>query len=309
MKLRLLAAYALIFILLPIRGQSVNAQDNGLNASQFWDRLDQTELLLRVTTTEADSTATISQIRALWDGVSQVRLADGTPVTVDLGWIRAPLIDAQPNALDALHRQVKALIAYHDNQIDMIDETGKNASLDSLAEVLRDPRFQYVDLTPTPIPDVPQEEVPQSTAISSIVQIILLVGGLAVVIVLFVYFARNLQIQGASIESVQNSDPTTSSDAQSLATDHAQTQDYRSAVRYLYLASLLVLDERGIIHYDSSLTNREHLRYLRDKPQIHDLLRQVINAFEEVWYGYLPINEAYYEHFRHQVDELNRMVA
>ena len=70
-----------------------------------------------------------------------------------------------------------------------------------------------------------------------------------------------------------------------------------------------MLDERGVIHYDSSLTNREHLRHIKDKPQIYDVLRQVINAFEEVWYGYLPVNEAYYQRFRQQVDELKRMVA
>ena len=309
MKRCLLAVCLLVLCLLPIWGQSLTAQDTSLKVSQFWLRLNQTELLLQTAATQSDPSVTISQIRSLWDGVEQIQLDDGSRITIDLGWIRAALTDGQPNTLEALHRQVNALIAYHNNQTDQLDASGENASLGSLAEVLRDSRFQYADVTPTPIPDSPQEEPPQTSAISSLAQIILLVAGITVVIVVFVYFARNLQLQQAAIETTASDDPTTSGDAQTLATDHAQSQDYRSAVRYLYLASLLVLDERGVIQYDSSLTNREHLRYLRDKPQLYDLLRQVINAFEEVWYGYLPINEAYYQRFHQQVDELNRMVV
>ena len=310
MKQRLMAVCVLVMSLLLVRGQFAAAQDITLNVNQFWERLNQTDQLLDTITAQSDPTATLNLIRAFWEGVAQVRLANGNLVAVDLGWIRAALTDGQPATLEALHRQVKALIAYHENQTEEIGAADKNPSLAALAEVLRDPRFQYVDITPTPIPDQPQEkEIPQSNAISSLAQIILLVASVGTVIVVFVYFARNLQVQQAAVETAPNIDPTTSGDAQNLATNHAQSEDYRSAVRYLYLASLLMLDERGVIHYDSSLTNREHLRHLRDKPQVYDILRQVINAFEEVWYGYLPINEAYYQHFRQQVDELNRMVA
>jgi hypothetical protein len=300
--------------LLPFWGQTVSAQGKSISETGFWGRMNQTEVLLRTKLLNTqnptdDPSSTISQIRLMWEGIDQIRLKDGSSVKVDLGWIRAALTDGQPDSLDALHRQVNALINYHDQLARQTGNAGKEVSQAALAQVLRDPRFQYADITPTPIPDEPQEEAPEPTGIASAAQIILLVAGIAVVIVMFVYFARNLQVQQATIETEPNSDPTTSGDAQNLATDHAQSQDYRSAVRYLYLASLLMLDERGVIHYDSSLTNREHLRHLRDKPQLYALLRQVINAFEEVWYGYLPINESYYQHFRQQVDELNRMVA
>lgn len=316
MKFRLHAAIALLLSLLPIWGlMTVDAQDDSLSVSQFWARLDQTEVLLRSKllspsqNADTDSAAAISQIRLLWEGVNEIRLEDGSRVAVDLGWIRAALTDSQPDTLEALHRQVKALIDYHERQARQPDGSSKDIPLDALSEVLRDPRFQYVDITPTPIPEVPQTEAVQSSALSSVAQTILLIAGILAVIAVFVYFARNLQVQQATIELTPNSDPTTSDDAQTLAIDHAQTQDYRTAIRYLYLASLLMLDEHDVIHYDSSLTNREHLRHVKDKPQIYDVLRQVINAFEEVWYGYLPVNEDYYQRFRQQVDELRRMAA
>ncbi|MBA3871431.1 MAG: DUF4129 domain-containing protein [Chloroflexota bacterium] len=316
MKFRLRAAIALLLSLLPIWGlMTVDAQETSLSVSQFWARLDQTEILLRSKllspspNTQDDSAATITQIRLLWEGINEIRLEDGSRVKVDLGWIRSALTDGQPYPLEVLHRQVKALIDYHDSQARQPDGTTNDASLNALSEVLRDTRFQYVDVTPTPIPEVPQTEEAQSSALSSVAQTILLVAGIAIVIVVFVYFARNLQVQQATIELTHNSEPTTSDHAQTLATDYAQTQDYRTAIRYLYLASLLMLDERGVIHYDPSLTNREHLRHIKDKSQIYDVLRQVINAFEEVWYGYLPVNESYYQRFRQHVDELKRMVA
>jgi len=57
------------------------------------------------------------------------------------------------------------------------------------------------------------------------------------------------------------------------------------------------------------LTEASLDRQLNVSRQVYDLLRRVINAFEEVWYGYLPIDEAYYQRFRQQVDELHRIVA
>ncbi len=304
-----LAAFVFVLVLLPTWGQTVVAQDTSLSEIQFWERMIQTEELLSGTDSQVDPSAAISQVRSLWEGIDQIRLADETRVTVDLGWIRAALTDGQPNSLVALHRQIKALIAYHDNQTYQLNESGGDSPMTTLMDVLRDPRFQYDDITPTPVLDIPQVRVPQSSVISSAAQLILLIAGITALIVVFVYFARSLQVQQAVIETDPNSDPTTANDAHTLATDHAESQDYRSAIRYLYLASLLMLDERGKIHYDSSLTNREHLSHLNNQPQLHDLLRWVINAFEEVWYGYRPIDESYYQRFRQRVDELNRMVT
>ncbi|MCB9451045.1 MAG: DUF4129 domain-containing protein [Anaerolineaceae bacterium] len=299
----------LILSMLPNGGPYAGAQEPALSVSQFWEHLYQTESLLSIAATQTDPTDTISQIQSLWEGVTQVQLDDGTRIPVDMSWIRDSLADIQPGTRETLHREVTALIAYHNNQLAGLDASAETASLAALAEVLRDPRFHYADLTPTPIPDFSESEAPQTVTVSSFAEVVLAAAGVLVIIVVFIYFARNLQVQPVSIETAETNDPTTADDAQDLATGHAQSQDYRSAIRYLYLASLLILDERGIIHYDASLTNREHLRYLKDKHQLYQLAQQVINAFEEVWYGYKPVDEAYYQHFRNRIDELNRMVT
>ena len=309
MNRRFWARWVLVLGWVAFWGQSAAAQDTRINEEQFWARLEQTSSLLATAAAQTDPTNTLIQIQALWEGVERVKLYNGNSIAVDMDWIRDALQDGQPAALDALGRQTQALLDYHDTGLYNGGNFGGSPSLASLAEVLRDPRFQYAEITPTPVPEIPQVEVPKPAEVSSLAQTILLVAGIAVVIVVFVYFARNLQVQPAAIETDADADPTTSTDAQTRADENAQSQDYRSAIRYMYLASLLMLDERGVIHYDSSLTNREHLRHLRDKPQVYDLLRRVINAFEEVWYGFLPVDETYYQRFRQQVDELHRIAA
>lgn len=82
--------------------------------------------------------------------------------------------------------------------------------------------------------------------------------------------------------------------------------DYRTAVRYLYLSSLLLLEERGLLRYDRSLTNREYLRTIGHKPRLATVLRNVIEVFDRVWYGYQPISKESYDNYAQQVDTLKR---
>ena len=84
-------------------------------------------------------------------------------------------------------------------------------------------------------------------------------------------------------------------------------RDYRSAIRYLYLASLLMLDEHGLIHYDRTLTNREHLRQVAGDPELADALRPVVETFDDVWYGFASVNETIYQEFRANVERLRNM--
>jgi hypothetical protein len=80
--------------------------------------------------------------------------------------------------------------------------------------------------------------------------------------------------------------------------------EYRSAVRYLYLSSLLLLDERGLLRYDRTRTNREYLRTVSDSPELVQPLTEVIEVFDNVWYGYHELDEASFKHYSDRVEEL-----
>ena len=73
---------------------------------------------------------------------------------------------------------------------------------------------------------------------------------------------------------------------------HADTaeasNDFRGALRYLYLSAILHLQERGILPYDKSLTNREYLHQSRVDIDLQKTLGPAISVFDEVWYGHKP---------------------
>ena len=64
--------------------------------------------------------------------------------------------------------------------------------------------------------------------------------------------------------------------------------DFRGALRYLYLSAILHLQERGVLPYDKSLTNREYLRQAQADTDLHTALGPAITVFDEVWYGHKP---------------------
>ena len=82
--------------------------------------------------------------------------------------------------------------------------------------------------------------------------------------------------------------------------------DYRTAVRYLYLSSLLLLEERGLLRYDRSQTNREYLRSIAHLPELATILSQVIEVFDRVWYGYQPLDQMTYTQYAALVSDLRR---
>ena len=84
----------------------------------------------------------------------------------------------------------------------------------------------------------------------------------------------------------------------------SRTGDYRSAVRYLYLSALLIMDERGVLRYDRSKTNREYLRSVTDTPELAKPLGEVIEVFDDVWYGYHDLEEDTFKRYSNRVEEL-----
>ena len=64
--------------------------------------------------------------------------------------------------------------------------------------------------------------------------------------------------------------------------------DFRGALRFLYLSAILHLQERGVLPYDKSLTNREYLHQAQADIDLHTALGPAVTVFDEVWYGHKP---------------------
>lgn len=75
------------------------------------------------------------------------------------------------------------------------------------------------------------------------------------------------------------------------------------AVRVVYLSALYALDERALLHVESSQTNREHARQLsRVHPDVGRTFNDVVDRYDRVRYGRIPITEATFS-------ELSSLVA
>jgi hypothetical protein len=274
-----------------------------LDEAAFWTFLQETETVLMQAEGQTDTTAIRMALLEVWHNVRQVRLIEKN-VEIDLTWLRRPLEDGDADALVRLQRHIRALLDYRAR---MATGGEGGASLSTLDQVLRDSRFLYDDMTPTPIATPVALDFADPPAISpDMSQLIIIVGGIAALVLVIWYLARTMQVQPNALTNAdaQADDPKTASSATDRASAFAANGNYRSAIRYLYLSSLLWLDERGLLRYDASLTNREHLRQVRDQHELHDRLRKVVNTFEDVWYGDHPVDESYYLRYVQQIEEL-----
>ncbi len=98
--------------------------------------------------------------------------------------------------------------------------------------------------------------------------------------------------------------PLTANAARQQAATLAAAGNYREAVRQLYLSALLALEERNLLTYDRSLTNREVLAQLRDQTAVQNHLQPVVETFDNVWYGIQEPDQATFTTYEREIDQL-----
>ena len=138
--------------------------------------------------------------------------------------------------------------------------------------------------------------------------ILVIVGGLLVlgIVVYAVRGVRQSVVRDAKAraDAELSEEDISAGEALDRAHSTARDGDYRTAVRYLYLSSLLWLDERKLLRYDRSLTNREYLQRAQANPALHDQLAPVVGTFERVWYGQGQLEESDFVAYEQQIKGL-----
>ena len=129
---------------------------------------------------------------------------------------------------------------------------------------------------------------------------------LGIVIAFFVrQIRRNLIVEarddasGATHERVE-----TEQAALAHAETAAASNDFRSALRFLYLSAILHLQERGVLPYDKSLTNREYLHQTQENVDLQATLGPAVTVFDEVWYGHKPCDAETVADYRNLLREV-----
>lgn len=247
--------------------------------------------------------------------VRAVRLPDGSSVTVDYGWLRDELQRSDPDfrtIASRLGATVDALAAPASSAPGDAQERLRAilsrppfaepaAAASSWLEDLIDWFFRVLDAIFRPVGDTIGG--PAGSALAWTIGI----GGGLLLLVVFVYLAVGLRRNMAAEARAAEDDPEASLTARTAfeqASDLARGGDNRTAVRYLYLAALLWLDEHGKLRYDRTLTNREYLERVAANPALRARLAPVVETFDRVWYGHDQLDAESFAAYRAQVEEL-----
>jgi hypothetical protein len=247
--------------------------------------------------------------------LSRVRLPNGHVLTTSL-----PDLAASVYPGDAIELQSAA------HSLDAIDNAlratrGGSVSardLGALDDVLSDSRFHssespwrrfgdwiggLIDRVLSAISDFLQSLAPGTPSASLPTFFFALVFLVVVAASALLLIRAALRRTAGKASSVDEQDePRTSVAAAERVDRHVAEGDYRLALRYLLLSTLLRLQELGALRLRPGLTNREYLRDLERELERTEAVAapmgELIGTFDRTWYGHLPIDGEQYERCR-----------
>lgn len=261
----------------------------------------------------------LGALAAEFEEIDSVELADGSQIPLDNSFLIALLDEPSPDLVQ-IDTHLEAIRSSRERWPAAIHGT---QDLLPLAEILSRPEFQSLEEEPNFLQRIWQRLVEalrrfmlrlfpgSGGSLNPIFRIILTVGGSLALIGILYFTLRGFLadlVPDADSAASSNGDLILISADQALEQAHtfSRSGDYRSAVRYLYLSSLLLLEERDLFRYDRTQTNQEYLRSLAGKPELAVVLEDVIDVFDRVWYGYQSLDERSFMHYAGRVEELRQ---
>lgn len=254
-----------------------------------------------------------------WAILAAVELSEGTIIPLDTSFLAARLRDpdVSPAELEslflALQRTGQSWPApSHDGQ-----------SLIPLENILARSEFLWPEEEPSILGRIWEQIQEQllkmlarispsaASGLGQVLQPILTISGIIILLGVLVFTFRGLLADLVSeadttIDGELGDERLNADQALQRAQNLSTGGDYRSAVRYLYLSSLLLLEERGLIRYDRSQTNQEYLRSVAGRPELVAILHDVIDVFDRVWYGFQSLDSRAYAQYKARVEQLRR---
>ncbi|HEY3474162.1 MAG TPA: DUF4129 domain-containing protein [Anaerolineales bacterium] len=286
-----------------------------ITLEEYWERVSETHqaILEMESQSEAEVRQQLDVLASRWDQITEVELSDGSIIAIDSGYLTAEL-RTNPPELERLGSLFGAMLQAHE---DYPQKVFTNDDVQPLQEILRRPEFQWRESQPLQMPNwlarffdwLDQFARRIRNATLPYGRLPLIVAAVLVFLLSLFFISRGLSrslVREAELADEEDgSDELLSSKGAFKRAETLSMQgDYRNAIRYLYLSSLLVLDEQGLMRYDRSRTNREYLRSVSSRPELAKPLRDVIDVFDRVWYGFETVDENTYKSYVEHVEEL-----
>jgi hypothetical protein len=263
----------------------------------------------------------VDQVRRDFPSSERVEWSGGT-VEVSSEWLLARIaeLDDADNAEKSLAivaaiREHLSAVAYKLEELEKVQTPSRTKDEDKqkLAEILRREEYQkpqdaqesvfqrwlreFIDWLATiwPTPSSPARPLTGLESLVSILRIVLYVGLAALLAFLVFKIApllvpdlrrtRKPQSKKRVILGEQIGEDQVASDLFSQAEQLARTGDLRGAIRKGYIALLCDLSDRRIIGLARNKTNRDYLRDVRSRQDLHARMQTATEMFERHWYG------------------------
>ena len=260
----------------------------------------------------------LQQLAEQWSAITIVVTPTGERVAVD----HSPLVSAMqaPSAdIGAVTTQIAVLGALLERVAEAgVDDLSVAQAVAQLADILSRPEFQWQEPRPTFWQQLWERlarqffnMLPDQVGDGRLFTILSASAGLLLLLLLLYYAMRTVRRDFTSAAESENDLDMAGAVHADQALTHAQSLseqgDYRQAIRYLYLSTLLLLDERGLIRYDGTRTNLEYLGNVAHLPQVATIFREIVEIFDRAWYGLQVPDAQTYARFESRINDLRKI--
>lgn len=251
-----------------------------------------------------------------WESVTQVALPGNDFVTIDASFLVQLLREEPPN-LEFIEAHLIMQLDAQQNAREGSDSSGAEEILASILageefqwEAAEESQFsQFIKRFWAKIDEFLDGLFPERTTTITVdlTALFYLVSVVALGIIFSYVFSQmigSLIPDAELVGSGEEAERITSELAYTRAQESSQTGDNRTAIRFLYLSALLFLEERQVLYYDRTKTNREYMQNVASYPELSEAFIQVVQTFDEAWYGFQEIDEETFRLYQYHVDQL-----
>jgi len=111
------------------------------------------------------------------------------------------------------------------------------------------------------------------------------------------------KIKPQEIKMVEGEEDISELELDELIASAIDSNNYKLAIRYLYLKSLQQLSEKGLIDLRNNKTNFQYLSEIKNN-QIANIFRNTTSRFEWIWYGNFPVDDIVMKTSMNEFNEL-----
>lgn len=179
---------------------------------------------------------------------------------------------------------------------------------DFLAKILRN----IIDFLRQFKIDLP--DVADTKSVGDIMQVLIICTMVIVILlVLFTLYKRlndlQRQAQIAKVGLATGLEILDSKAWKMKAKEHAESLDWREACRAVYMSSLYLMDENGILKFVATRTNYEYYYALSSFKKLRQPFRDLVNIVEGIWFGNDTATKTEYENCVEDLTKIENEIA